>query len=412
MLCAKRGRCLLTIAAGLSAAGLRAWAMDASDILVYSIGPVHIKPRLTVSEQYDDNIFYRPSKVSPFFPSALPVEDDFITFISPGVTLQLGRKEANHILFDYTMDQLLYASHRDEDHRDHNLSLDARLQGNRVALEGQTGVQFLSGILGGSLAQGTNRIARVDRIAYSDSYRLEYSVGEKTSTYLVGSFVATDYKEGTPLYDENDLRGTVGFGYKVTPKVSLFGEGYYGQTAVSPNLSAFPNAPYSTVYGGFFGASGDFTARLKGGVKVGYETRDFGGTLSGSRSPVVDVTLTETLSDRTRASLSYSRRSEVSIQAGNQAYTSDAITAQLNQVLTSDGKLVANIKGSVENAAYANQGFYAGRHDIDYRAGAALIYNVQLWLRVRLAYEFESFNSNQYFDYNDNRITLGVAIGY
>ena len=412
MLCAKRGQCLLIIAVGLSAAGLRAWAMDASDILVYSIGPVHIKPRLTVAEQYDDNIFYRPGKVSPFFPSSLPVEDDLITFISPGVTVQLGRKEANHIIFDYGMDQLLYVSHRNEDHRDHSLSLDAPLQGNRVALEGQTGVQFLAGILGGSLAQGTNQIARVDRVTYSDSYRLEYSVGEKTSTYLVGSFAATDYKEGTPLYDENDLRGTVGFGYKVRPKVSLFGEGYYGQTAVSPNVNTFSNAPYSSVYGGYIGVSGDFTARLKGAVKVGYETRDFGGKLSGSRSPVVDVTLTDTLSERTRVSLSYSRRSEVSIQVGNQAYTSDEISAQWNQVLTSDGKLAANIRGSVVHSAYEDQGAFPGRRDIDYRAGAALIYNVQLWLKARLAYEFESFNSNQFFDYNDNRITLGVAIGY
>ena len=91
MLRSKRGQCLLTVAAGLFAAGTRAWAVDASDLLVYSIGSVQVRPNVSVAEQYNDNIFYRSSTNSS---STNSVEHDFITTISPGVRVQLGRREA------------------------------------------------------------------------------------------------------------------------------------------------------------------------------------------------------------------------------------------------------------------------------------------------------------------------------
>ena len=48
----------MTVAAGLFAAGARALALDASDVMVYSLGPVRVRPHVTISGQYDDNIFY------------------------------------------------------------------------------------------------------------------------------------------------------------------------------------------------------------------------------------------------------------------------------------------------------------------------------------------------------------------
>src|SRR2546422_10406179 len=95
----KRGHCLLAIAAGLSAAGARAWGVDASDVLVYSVGSVRVKPHLALAEEYDDNIFYRPAKPIPGFP--LPRVADFLAGIRPWGNPQLGRKEANQITFRY-----------------------------------------------------------------------------------------------------------------------------------------------------------------------------------------------------------------------------------------------------------------------------------------------------------------------
>ena len=124
MLQSKRGLCHLTIASGLLAAGARMLALDASDVLVYSFGPLRVRPQITVSGRYDDNIFYQGRKSIP----GVRPEDDFITTISPGVNFQIGRMEANHIVLRYEMDQSFYSRNNDQDHRDHLLALLTRLR--------------------------------------------------------------------------------------------------------------------------------------------------------------------------------------------------------------------------------------------------------------------------------------------
>ena len=88
-------------------------------------------------------------------------------------------KEANYLLFEYKLDQWLYLQHRDQDSRDHTVSLNTALAWKRVALEGADRVQILSGILGG----GQNLGQKVERISYYDNYRLDYALTEKTGVY-------------------------------------------------------------------------------------------------------------------------------------------------------------------------------------------------------------------------------------
>src|SRR6266699_6305462 len=255
------------------------------------------------------------------------------------------------------MDEAFYARNNAQDHRDHLLSLNVRLQGNRISLEGTDGVQFLSGILGGGFGlNGSGQ--RVDRTVFLDHYRLEYGLTEKTSAYIEGSHNATDYKEGTTLYDANDLRGTGGFGFKITPKIRVFGEGYYGQSATDPNRSIDPKGTHLDVVGGYIGASGDFHPKLTGSVKVGYEARSFGNSLTDEASPVVDASLTGRIDDKTTAVLSYSRRSSVSVQAAGQSFASDGISAGLDRVLSSNGKLVARLGGNFQNDEYESVGTF------------------------------------------------------
>ena len=415
MLRPRRGQCGLTIAAGIFAAGATVLALDASDVLVYSVGPVRVRPHVTLSGMYDDNIFYRDNK-SP----GVRVEDDFITVVSPAVKVQLGRSLGNHIILSYEMNQSLYARNNAQDHRDHLLSLNTHLQGNRLSLDGNDSVQFLAGILGGSLVQTNTQNARVDRTVFLDRYRLEYGLSQKISTYVEGLYDATDYETGTTLYDENTLRGTVGFAFNIAPKIRLFGEGYYGQSATDPNRPFSTNdvssikGPHLDVLGGFIGASGDFHPKLTGSVKVGYETRSFSNSSADETSPVVEASLTGRINDKTTAVLSYSRRSSVSVQAASQSYASDVVTAGLDRVLSSDGKLVARLGGNFQNDVYGNIGRYAGRNDKSYRANVALIYNVQLWLSTSVAYEFEKFvsSASTVIDYNVNRVIVRVSVGY
>ena len=403
------------MAAGVFAAGARALALDANDVLVYSLGPVRVRPQISVSERYDDNIFYQGDKsilrVSP--------EDDFITTVSPAVNFQLGRTAGNHILFRYQLDQAFYARNYAENHQDHLFLLNTRIDGNRLSLYGTDSVQFLSGILGGGFGVGRSG-QRVDRLIFLNHYRVEYDLSEKISTYVAGAHDATDYEKGTGLFDENTLRGTVGFTFAIMPKLRLFGEGYYGQTAVDPNRPFNPadpssiKGPHQDFLGGFIGASGDFHPRLTGSVKLGYETRSFSDDPSTTGSPVVDVSLTGKIDDKTTAVLSYARHPTVSVQAASQSYDSYLLTARLERMLSSNGKLVASLGGSFGKDKYADTGAFAGRNDEHYHADFALIYNIQLWLSTSLAYEFERYVSNQrtIIDYDVNRITLRVSVGY
>jgi hypothetical protein len=416
MLRSRTGQCRLTIAAGIFAAGARALALDASDVLVYSFGPVRVRPHVTVSGMYDDNIFFQGNKSLP----GVSAEADFITVVSPAVNLQLGRTLGNHILLSYEMDQTFYARNNAQDHRDHLLSLHTRLQGNRLSLEGSDSVQFLSGILGGSLVQTNTQNARVDRLAFLNHYRLEYDLTEKIGAYVDGTHDATDYEEGTTLYDANTLRGTGGFAFRIAPKIRVFGEGYYGQSAVNPNRPFNTNdlssvkGPHLDVLGGFVGASGDFHPKLTGSVKVGYETRRFSNSSAEAASPVVDASLTGRINDKTTAVVGYARRSSVSVQAAGQSYASDIVSAGLDRVLSSDGKLLARLGGSFENATYEDFGTYGGRNDKAYRANFALIYNIQLWLSTSVAYDFEKYVSNDptIIDYDVNRVSVRVSVGY
>ena len=425
MLRSKRGLCLLTVAAVLLAAGTDARAVDASDILVYNVGPFRLKPHVGVSEQYNDNIFFRsdkptftlvpvPGLTNVFQVKKVSVEDDLITTLSAGTALQLGRREANHVMVDYTMDKSWYLDHQDVGHLDHTLLANTLLQGNRLTLTGNDRVQFLSGILGGGQNLGT----KVNRWSFSDDYRLEYRVGEKTSVYADGTYDTTDYAKGTPLYDDNMLRGTAGFSFKATEKTSLFGEFYYGQEATDPNRPFNTNdstsikGPHAEFYGGFVGARGDFTSRLKGSIKAGYESRQFSNDKPAADSPVVEATLDQRFSDRTTVSLIYSRRNSLSVQVAGDGYTADAISAQLRQVLTSDGKLFAIAGAGFENDDYKALGAAAARRDRVYRANFTLSYSIQLWLSARLGYQFEKYDSNVVIDYNVNSVTLSILVGY
>ncbi len=329
------------------------------------------------------------------------------------MNFQLGRQEGNRIVLRYEMDQAFYARNDVQDHRDHLLSLITHLQGHRISLDGNDSVQFLSGILGGGFGVGQSG-QRVDRTTFLDHYRLEYRLSEKLSSYADGSYDATDYKEGTSLYDANTWRGTVGFAFNVTPKVRVFGEGYYGQSAVDPNRSIDPKGPHLDTLGGFIGASGEFHPKLTGTVKGGYETRSYGNSSDEIATPVVEASLTGKIDDKTTASLNYSRRSSVSVQTANQSYASDVVTAGLGRVLSSDGKLVARLGGSFELDTYEDFGAFSRRNDKHYRASFGLTYNLQLWLSTSIAYEFEKYVSSDrtIIDYDVNRVTLRVSVGY
>jgi hypothetical protein len=399
---------------GLAALGLciQVAALEPEDVLFFKTGPLTLRPQVGLSEVYNDNIFYQgQNQVS-----------DFVSVISPGLKLQLGRPEHNFISLGYTLDQLFYAQNPTLDTMQHSVELSDQLQLQRLKLVGTDHFQLLSSPLGGVVEQviGTNGIAtiigkNVERTSFDDNYTLSYDLGEKTEIYGRATHSSTDYQQGIALYDIETLTGTFGFGYRAFPKTVFFGELYYGQPTTDPNVAYEPANPRLDFLGGYLGARGNFTEKLSGMVKVGYESREFSDGSSAPSDPVVDLSLTQRFSDKRSVSLTYSRLSNVSIQYSRQNYTADTIGLQFIQIMGSSGKWRATAGATYALYGYQQVGSSSGSLQYDYlRASGGLAYQIQRWLTASLGYDFErvSGDSRAVIDYNVNRVTLRLAIGY
>ena len=258
-------------------------ALEPEDILIFQKGPLTVRPQLGLTEQFNDNIFYQHEDAI----------QDFISIVSPGLKLQLGRPEHNYFSAGYTLDQMFYADNPDLNTGQHTVELSSRLDGEHMDLTGSDRLQLLSNPLGGVVERvvqpgGVDTVTgvNVDRTTLDDTYTLSYDIGEKTGVYVRGMHSSVDYEEGIALYDIRTITGTVGFGYRAFPKTVFFGEMYYGQTATDPNARGMRENPRLSMVGGYAGVRGNFTPKLSGVAKLGYEVRSFSDGTSAPSEPV------------------------------------------------------------------------------------------------------------------------------
>jgi hypothetical protein len=403
------------LAAGFSmAAAGPAHAIELGSILAFDVGPLTLRPSASVSEMYDDNIF--------FLPSSGPREGDFVTTISAGLNISLGKevpsnpwldvseKEVNFASLEYQLDSPFYARFSDLNALNQSVSFRNRWKGNRLTIKGSDSIHSVTSLLGGGYGVQSN----VSRMMYRDDYRVEYKLTDKTEVYLNGAHAAIDYERDTPLFDSDTLKGTVGFELRALPKTFFFGEVYYGQSAVGTNRPFDNKGPHEDFVGAFVGTRGNFTPHLSALIKAGFEQPSFSDGTPVSGSPVVDASLTHRYRQRTSTTLSYSRQTSVSVQAPGVTYLSDVFRLNFNQRLGETGRLTASLTGSAEFDDYGSTGFYSNRQDTWYRMGANFSYLIRVWMSASAGYEFEKFASTGQgiIDYDVNRVTLKLAIGY
>ncbi len=202
--------------------------------------------------------------------------------------------------------------------------------------------------------------------------------------------------------------------WKATEKTALFGELYYGQSATDPNSSTMTKSPHMEFIGGFLGVQGNFTRRLTGSLKAGYESRWFAGMPDSKEAPVVEAHVNYRITERIMGRFGYSRFTTVSMQRGNISMAADVFNVNASYNLTSSGKLVANGGINYELDGYDNTGYYANRQDDWWRANLGLTYFLRPWASAFAGYEFELFASDasNIVDYHANRVTLKMTIGY
>src|SRR5256885_8405799 len=86
--------------AAFAASGGIASALEPSDVLVFSHGPLSLRPQFVLTERFNDNVFYSNSDRRA----------DLITTVSPGLKFQVGDDlpDQNHFVVLYMLDQAFY----------------------------------------------------------------------------------------------------------------------------------------------------------------------------------------------------------------------------------------------------------------------------------------------------------------
>ncbi len=408
------GRCgtaLMAIAIFLAGpTGL--YALDAEDLLVYHKGPFTARPQMSFSEVYNDNVFYQGSEQVR----------DFISILSPGMEFQLGKPEHNMLLLTYGLDELIYTENPDLNASQHTVKLKSQFETQRLRLDGEDRFQLLSSPLGGVVERvvGPDGVftpvrRNVERLTFDDGYTLAYAAGEKATIYLRGSHYSTDYRQTIALYDIETLTGTGGFGYRAFPKTVVFGEVYYSRTTTDPNDPRLVLNPRLDAIGGYFGLRGNFTSKLSGTAKVGWEQREFADGTGADGSPVVDLSLSQMFSEKQLLALTYSRMSTVSVQYNRQTYTADSVGVRFTQLLGGSRKWQVGVGATYSMYQYERTPLSTVATEYDlFRGSVSLGYQVQRWLSAVVGYDFERVtgNSSGVIDYTVNRATLRLAIGY
>ena len=390
-----------------------AHALEPADILVHELGGVYLRPQFDLTEVYTSNTFYEERDE----------KDNFITYVSPGIDLFKGRIEDNHVLFNYHLTGVHYAQDEtsltgveteDLNRIDHYLALVNRWEFNRLVLRGDSQVSFLGGLLG--TTDATLNRGSIDRIENRHSYTGSFSVTAKSRIALTGSYYGRDLESAATLLDNSWWRTKLGYHYDTFSKTALVGELYYGQNFADPNRNSGANSGGDAdSFGGFIGATGDFTAKLTGDVRFGYEHRkaNFQGGSRTSDGPVGEVGLTYNISAKSRAQLSYERRFGLSVSSRGSTTTTDKVEFLFNQIVGTSGKLTASFLAALELREY-DGGVDDGRTDDYFLVGAGLDYKIQDWLVVGTGYNFTIFETDslRYGDYDAHRVNLSLQIGY
>lgn len=383
------------------------------DVLLFSWEPVTIKPQIAVTETFNDNLFSQRGRST----------SDFITTFSPGVNFLLGRKSDNYVTLSYTLNQHLYADRNDLNSMEHLIELNSSIEKKRIGLRGIDRIQLLSSPVGSEVKllefENADQPAisvegNIDRITFYDNYTLSYSISEKTSVYIQGLHSAADYEKGVRLLDYRTLSGTLGFGYRAFAKTQFFGEVYRGYTESEANIAA-PAFADLTFIGGALGARGQFTPKITGQVRLGFESREFKTGAGGSDAPVVGLSLNYAYSEKTRLNLNYSRRQDVSVQYGEQSYTADIIGAQFTQAIGGKGKWRATLGGYYGSYDYDDTPGLRQQRSYDlYALNFNLAYQIQVWLSTSLGYSRTSVLTDGpgLLGYDINRVMFRVALGY
>lgn len=387
------------LAVGIGNSGL-AQEFDSDRWLVYEVGPAVILPNLGVSSLYDTDVLLgtTPSEQS-----------DFIIATRPELKMQLGAEDMDYLTVQYAPNYLKYFDTDFLTRIDHYFGLNLNIERPKTTITGaSTGSK-----LGGFIGQFQNfATAPTDRIIHRHNYRILQNISGKTSGSLAFSYAVQDYEEGSPLLDINDWRVTTGAVYDYTEKMDLLAEVFYGQSTADSNLPGGNAGPPASRIGFFLGSEAEFTPKLTGDVRLGFQDISFDNSTVTDSVISIQSSLQYQLSAMSQIGLTLNRGAQQNIQ---QIATIMQFTdIGLNYVRMLD---VAGRWRFDSSARYRFTTFdgatFASREDNYFTIAAGINYIAKDWFRAGLSYSYTDLSTSfGGLDYGVHRVGLDFVIGY
>jgi hypothetical protein len=354
-----------------------------------------IEPSLSLSEEYNDNIFLdHTDRV-----------DDFITYISPAIDFSVF-SATSELKIGYAPTFSFYKSNNDLNETAHRFSLNGNF-----TLSNRLKFSIIDTFVRSSELSDIRTIETIgpihERITlqYNTlSGNFSYQLRENLSYILGVSYQNTDYKEGGPdLSEVKTYSGNMGLNYKRSERTTFLVNAQYTKYDYRPESDA---TQQDYTLGVTYRFTPTFTSLIKGGITVvEIEETDGSDTLFNG-----GIDLTKTF-ERGEALLSL-RQSAIGGTEGKPLRYRSAIVRVSKTFIE---------KWSVSlHASYSNyKSIGTNNENIDealFKAG--LTYNFTPWAKLRpiLTLSYGYFDSNDKIndrnDYYNNIILFTLKLGY
>lgn len=336
------------------------------------LGIFEVRPLLSSSVVYDDNILIAPSNE----------ESDVVFIVTPGVVVGAGdsveRKES-FLQLAYSPSFLLFADRTDLNAVNQMAGLNGQHVFNRLSLGG--GVQWEK-----SFATTNRDIGgRVEQSVLLLSLRAGYKLGERSSLEANGQFLNRDIEQGV---DARDYLGRLWFVYGLTSKLDASVGAAFGHLEASDQ----PGQPYQQI---LLRSRYESTQKLSFNASAGVEFRQFDSGRTSRTTPVFDVTGNWQPVNSLVVSLTAYRRVTSSASLVEENFTSTGVSLIGRQRII--GGLSLELSGGYEQAVYssaADSSASVDRED-DYAYGrAALLYSLRKWGQVSVFHLYRNNDSS------------------
>ena len=358
-------------------------------------GRIRLTPKLTVAEEYSDNVFLTEKDE----------ENEYITKISPELTVDFAFAPRSILSLNYNGDFRLYS--------EYDNFRDAHHQGG-LSWKGTTpkGSTFELGtkVQDSAFQPYSEEDRAKDFVKWDGFADTLLKLGSFTELGLRYDHSSRRFDKSRNTIDEYDRDGiTLDIFFPKFPFTALLLEYSFFHQNNNDLGELSTDMDTHTV---FVGAQWEPTAKLSGTLKVGYtqtdleEVNDFSGFAT-------DTELTYRFSDITSVKLSANRMLSRSTRAGRETgsyYVSTGGT--LSATHHRWDPLTVTLDFSYTNYDFRQQGpLEEDREDDLFRAGLSAEYLVTDWLSVDLSYKYRRNDSDfETVDYRENRVQAGFSL--